>query len=63
YPAQLEGLAGRGSAFLLVRFSAQGDFRPLINQHAVIAAAQQRGFAKRDTLQLPDGTAIDIWQR
>ena len=63
YRTQMADLVGGARAFVLVRASPLGDFPPIRDAQTVTLAAQADGFTKRDSLQLPDGTSLDIWQR
>lgn len=62
YVAQLQTSPPRDT-FLILRFAARGEFPPVVNQTFALQAAQSLGFHQAARVPLPDGTALDVWER
>lgn len=63
YIDQLSGGALGAPSVLVTTSRNTGDFDPLITQSYAEAAARRLGFRRTDTMRLPDGRQLRIWQR
>lgn len=62
YVAQLQ-TSPRHDTFLILRFATRGEFAPVVDQASALEAARSLGFHQAARVPLPDGTALDVWER
>ena len=62
YVAPLRAAPGR-DILLIVRVASAGEFAPVVNPTSVLQAAESLKFHQVESMLLPDGTSLAVWQR